>query len=572
MQVKLKSFEVEDAMQSTSSLLNHIKNKTIQDLRSQLAQIAGSLAVIGSPMGFARKVGRGAKAFFYEPYQGAMHSPSDFVEGLGKGTSIFFTATVSGMMNSASQFFGTASKGISHLSGDAEYVRKRAVKRQQKIAYNKGGIMAGFKDGSESLMSGFGSAMSGLVTKPFEEAKKKGVKGFFRGIGLGLIGAAVKPMMGFGDAITSVASGIKDSVGDSNPYFHVRPSRALERSATDASDLIVNALNLDAAVAQEFVIRRAKTSNYEDAFISYVPMENNGEAIILSEMYVYWRKPKSLWGRTWANISHFLFMGEAVGIMLYGGNGGGPEAVTIPCQNRTIATRVYAALAYNADRTGNPFNIIPVDLATKDLSQVSQELRDIIQIQQLKAAKIAGELEGYCFGKANGKKLQLFKGSEQDIIKSAEARFEEGYSSWQDLDEKIWELIWKWDSTHVGLKAARCCATAVINLSDTPIQIARVQMVHGRNVTIFGSSSTRYDKESKAILPDGVAVIFIWAFSPSPIEIGHIKANVNTVAFSTTLASTQRESVCEARGGFQVGFLEKTVSEFWSKYCIVVES
>ena len=572
MQVKLKSFEVEDAMQSRSSILNHIKNKTIQDLRSQLAQIAGSLAVIGSPMGFARKVGGGAKAFFYEPYHGAMHSPSDFVEGLGKGTSIFFTATVSGMMNSASQFFGTASKGISHLSGDAEYVRKRAVKRQQKITYNKGGIVAGFKDGSESLMSGFGSAMSGLVTKPFEEAKKKGVKGFFRGIGLGLIGAAVKPMMGFGDAITSVASSIKDSVGDSNAYFHVRPSRALDRSDTDASDLIINPLNLDAAVAQEFVIRRAKTSNYDDVFISYIPMESSGEAIILSEMYIYWRKSKSLWGRTWANVSHFLFMGEAVGIMLYGGTGGGPEAITIPCYNRTIATRVYTALAYNANRTGNPFNIIPVDLATKDLSNVSEALREIIQAQQLKAAKIAGELEGYCFGKANGKKLQIFKGTEQDIIKAAEAQLERGYSSWQELDEKVWELIWNWDSTHVGLKAARCSATTVINLSDTPIQIARVQMVHGRNIMILGSTSTRYDRESRAILPDGIAIIFMWAFCPSPIEIGHIKANVNTAAFSATLASTQRESTCEAKGGFQVGFLEKTVSEFWSKYCIVLEN
>lgn len=572
MQIKLKSFEVEDAMQSRSSILNHIKNKTIQDLRSQLAQIAGSLAVIGSPMGFARKVGGGAKAFFYEPYQGAMHSPSDFVEGLGKGTSIFFTATVSGMMNSASQFFGTASKGISHLSGDAEYVRKRAVKRQQKIAYNKGGIMAGFKDGSESLMSGFGSAMSGLVTKPFEEAKKKGVKGFFRGIGLGLIGAAVKPMMGFGDAITSVASSIKDSVGDSNMYFHVRPARALERSATDVSDLIINSLNLDAAVAQEFVIRRAKTSNYDDVFISYVPMDNEGEAIILSEMYIYWRKSKSLWGRTWANVSHFLFMGEAVGIMLYGGIGGRPEAITIPCYNRTIATRVYGALAYNANRTGNPFSIIPVDLATKDLSNVSEALREIIQAQQLKAAKIAGELEGYCFGTANGKKLKTFKGSEQDILKLGEGQLDLGYSSWQELDEKVWEVIWNWDSTHIGLKAARCCVTTVINLSDTSIQIARVQMVHGRNVMILGSSATRYDKESRAILPDGIAIIFIWAFSPSPIEIGHIKANVNTAAFSATLASTQRESICEAKGGFQVGFLEKTVSEFWSKYFIVVES
>jgi hypothetical protein len=92
------------------------------------------------------------------------------------------------------------------------------------------------------------------------------------------------------------------------------------------------------------------------------------------------------------------------------------------------------------------------------------------------------------------------------------------------------------------------------------------------NKIIVPHPPAKYRDFPDFLMPDGVAVIFIWAFSPSPIEIGHIKANVNTVAFSTTLASTQRESVCEARGGFQVGFLEKTVSEFWSKYCIVVES
>jgi hypothetical protein len=32
----------------------------------------------------------------------------------------------------------------------------------------------------------------------------------------------------------------------------------------------------------------------------------------------------------------------------------------------------------------------------------------------------------------------------------------------------------------------------------------------------------------------------------------------------------QRDSVCEERGGFTVGFLEKTVSEWWSKYVILV--
>lgn len=75
MQIRLKSFEVDDVMESRASLIALITNKTFQDLQSQLAQIAGSLTVIGSPMGFARKVGSGVKSFFYEPYQGAVLGP-----------------------------------------------------------------------------------------------------------------------------------------------------------------------------------------------------------------------------------------------------------------------------------------------------------------------------------------------------------------------------------------------------------------------------------------------------------------------------------------------------------------
>jgi Vacuolar-sorting-associated 13 protein C-terminal len=42
MQLKLKSFEVEDVLESWSSLVGLIKHKTYQDLQSQLAQIAGT--------------------------------------------------------------------------------------------------------------------------------------------------------------------------------------------------------------------------------------------------------------------------------------------------------------------------------------------------------------------------------------------------------------------------------------------------------------------------------------------------------------------------------------------------
>ena len=72
------------------------------------------------------------------------------------------------------------------------------------------------------------------------------------------------------------------------------------------------------------------------------------------------------------------------------------------------------------------------------------------------------------------------------------------------------------------------------------------------------------------ISPGGCAVVFLWAFSPSPIETGHLKVCLSTAAFSVTVASVQRESSCEARGGFTVGFLEKTVSDWWSKYVLLI--
>jgi hypothetical protein len=392
------------------------------------------------------------------------------------------------------------------------------------------------------------------------------VKGFFRGIGLGLVGAAVKPMMGFTDGVASVATGISNAVGETSVYVHVRPARALERSAADADDLVIMPLNLEAAFAQDFVIRRAKSNSYDDAYLSYIPMETPGEAMILSETYIYWRKPKSLWGRTWANISHCFFLEDCVGVMLYGGD---VDAVIIECGTRTCAIRVYTAMAQNAHRMGNPALVVPVDLVTQD-NPLSNATRERLVSKNGRAASLTGELDGYRFGTANSTKMIKITGPENDVLVRAEAIIGKGHASWKMLDEAVWRLIWEWDCTHVGLNASRCCAAIIINRSDSPIQISRVQMVHGKNVMIIGSTNTGYEVESRALMPEGIVVIFIWAFTPSPIEVGHLKANINTAAFSATVASTQRESVCEAKGGFTVGFLEKSVTEWWSKYVLLV--
>ena len=51
--------------------------------------------------------------------------------------------------------------------------------------------------------------VSGLVTKPYQGAKRRGVEGFFKGIGRGLIGLLVKPTGGVIDLVTSSLDGVR---------------------------------------------------------------------------------------------------------------------------------------------------------------------------------------------------------------------------------------------------------------------------------------------------------------------------------------------------------------------------
>lgn len=292
-------------------------------------------------------------------------------------------------------------------------------------------------------------------------------------------------------------SGVSNQVGLATVHVLVRPARAFERSASDASDLVLVPLNLEAAFAQEFVIRRAKSNGYEDTLLSYIPMELQGEAMILSETYVYWRKPKSLWGRTWANISHCFFRGDSIGIVLYGGEA---EAVMIPCGNQPCAIRVYSALAHNAQRMGRPSNIIPVDLVIPDRRKELVSSTDDMHLRQMLAESLAGEIEGYRFGTANKTALRKIIGPESDVLKRIEGRVEAGFGTLKDLDDSIWRLVWEWDCTHMGLQASRCCATVIINRSNSPLQIARVQIVHGKNVMLIGSVSTGYEIESRYVI------------------------------------------------------------------------
>lgn len=55
------------------------------------------------------------------------------------------------------------------------------------------------------IAGGITSGVSGIFTAPVRGAKKGGVGGFFTGVGKGLVGAVVKPVVGVTDSVISVA-------------------------------------------------------------------------------------------------------------------------------------------------------------------------------------------------------------------------------------------------------------------------------------------------------------------------------------------------------------------------------
>lgn len=58
--------------------------------------------------------------------------------------------------------------------------------------------------GASNITGGIASGVGGIFTAPVKGAKSAGVGGFFKGVGKGLVGAVVKPVVGVSDAAVSV--------------------------------------------------------------------------------------------------------------------------------------------------------------------------------------------------------------------------------------------------------------------------------------------------------------------------------------------------------------------------------
>lgn len=563
MEIRINSFIVKDAIESIGSLQTRIRGKLYLDLMHQLAQIAGSLTVLGSPAGLARNVGSGVQDFFYEPYQGLVQSPQDFLIGIQRGTSSLLAGVVGGALNSTVAIVGTASSGFAYLTGDSEYVQQRATARQKaKVAARDQGMMGGFKQGGKEVLSGFTSGVTGIFTQPMEQMKKDGAIGLFTGLGKGVAGVAVKPILGLTDGLTTIVSSITSEVNDTAFASQKRQPRTFHRQVNNPEVLVLSPLNLSAVAAQAFVMTKAAKAEIKDRYVANCAMTSTA-FLILSEKFLYFLPDGSQnFKYRWSEVSQVNLNGDRVEFYLYE-DSSNRRPIVMRCSNEKTAEKCYALMFENAHRLSNPSCV-----------------RSLEVIRREKASATSGSIEGsstqdYSFGMANYSDIKHQKLSEKDIYKSLKnslkmIRHDNSTDNevWSEIDNAVWSSLFLWSSNHTGLSSSRALALIVINSSTSTIQLNQFDLKRGKAVAIFGTSL--FERGSKTIMPRGCVVIFVCALPPNLYDSGHILLDVESTAFELNVASRPNKTNCKGKDVFQCAFLEKSSTEWWSKYTVKI--
>lgn len=183
-------------------------------------------------MDLASNVGGGVQDLFYEPMQGAVAGPKEFIKGMGRGGKGFVSGVVHGVSSSVAGVTGTVNKQLGMLAFDDEYAAARETKlrKQADVSREGSSVQQGFKDAGENVLGGFTSGIGGLFKAPMQGAKKEGVGGFFKGVGRGVAGLVVKPVMGVSEGVTSLVTTVSD-VSDAKASQNERPAWQRQRRA-----------------------------------------------------------------------------------------------------------------------------------------------------------------------------------------------------------------------------------------------------------------------------------------------------------------------------------------------------
>ena len=131
------------------------------------------------------------------------------------------------VVDSVGLIFNEGVNIASHLTLDDEYVAQQKKQRAQKKK-EIDGVAAGAGEALKSVGEGV-VGLFDVFTKPVEGARDGGVGGFFKGVGVGIMGTIVKPITKVGEAVSDLGSGLSAEVKEGTIVGGITKHRMLKR-------------------------------------------------------------------------------------------------------------------------------------------------------------------------------------------------------------------------------------------------------------------------------------------------------------------------------------------------------
>ena len=259
-----------------------------------------------------------------------------------------------GFADSAAMLTETAAKNMAVLTLDRKYAQRRdRVMKLKENDARAATILKGFESGMLKLIHGILEGVTGVVSKPIRGAERSGIEGFAKGVGKGLLGLLVKPVIGTTDLITDTLIGVKGSVEGTNPqnmvniHNQVRPRRALY-----GRDRVVRPYQLDDATAA--TIQSRSRLGGED-YLSHVDMIQSvallsvRRLLVLSEdgeeiLLLSFRKIKKV------EVQRMLESGHMVTIYLNSPKANGMDIEVVKCEDEEMANKLCEELTKAINR------------------------------------------------------------------------------------------------------------------------------------------------------------------------------------------------------------------------------
>ena len=258
--LRLNCFAVDDAIESSATMNLLVAKHYTRAVVGQLGLVAGSLTALGNPVDLAANVGGGVRDLFYEPAAGAVLGPREFVKGVGRGGRGFVAGVVHGVSSSVAGVATTVNRNLALLTLDEEYAsgRTEALAKQAAAAEDMNRaekVGQGLRNAGSNVLGGFKSGLGGLFSAPVKGAQQEGLKGFVKGVGKGVAGVVLKPVVGITEGVTAVVSSVSDA-SEMTKAARLEPLR-LRRALPvlpATGRMVVAAYDCDGASLQAFAL------------------------------------------------------------------------------------------------------------------------------------------------------------------------------------------------------------------------------------------------------------------------------------------------------------------------------